>query len=147
MADDDSIAKLAEAGAKLDRRDTVRHLLEVRMFEMLDDAILVVCQSSEIVLANPAAELLFLYRMDELVGMNVNHLVPERLRSGHAKHVTGFFEHPRARQMGSTQTLDLNITAMRKDGKEIPMIVSLSPLVADELLTVVVARRRQGAVA
>jgi PAS domain S-box-containing protein len=136
------MTELTEVGARLDRRDNIRKLLEVRMFEMLDDAILVVDRASEIILANPAAELLFLYPRDKLVGMHVSDLVPESKRAEHAKHVAGFFAAPRARQMGNLP-IPLNIAALRRDGQEIAMVISLSPLVADELLTVVVARRRQ----
>jgi protein-histidine pros-kinase len=88
------------------------------------DAILVVGADGRILLANPEAARMFGYPLDELVGEPVEVLIPERLRDAHRVHRTGYVRRPARRPMGS----GLDLVARRRDGTEVPIDVSLSPI-------------------
>jgi PAS domain S-box-containing protein len=91
------------------------------------DAILVVDDRGRMLLANRQAEVLFGRPRDELLGASVEMLLPETLRDVHRRHRDAYWELPRTRPMGIGMTL----TALRPDGTEFPVEVSLSPLPDD----------------
>src|SRR5271167_162547 len=88
------------------------------------DAMLVVNRAGEIVVANLQAEKLFVYGREELIGRSVESLIPPRLRAEHPQHRGNFFGAPRVRPMG----VGLELFALRGDGTEVPVEISLSPL-------------------
>lgn len=94
------------------------------LLEAAPDAMIIVGSDGRIVLANAQAEKLFGYARSELIGSNVDRLVPDAVRPGHAKHRERFMADPKARPMGAA----LDLRARRKDGSEIPVEISLSPL-------------------
>ena len=94
------------------------------LLESAPDATVVVDKAGEIVMANDQAERLFGYRSEELVGRSVEMLVPERLRGSHVGHRDNFFATPETRPMGAGRELFLRC----KDGRELPVEISLSPL-------------------
>src|SRR5690606_16362620 len=60
----------------------------------------------------------------ELLGQPLDALIPERFRAKHRTHVSRFKHQPTVRPMGT----GLQLSGRRKDGSEIPIEVSLSPL-------------------
>jgi PAS domain S-box-containing protein len=92
--------------------------------EAAPDAILEVDESGRIVLANAEAERMFRYTHEELVGMSVDQLLPERFRGQHAQRRQDYGAHPVRRPMGA----GLGLYALRKDKAEFAVDINLSPM-------------------
>jgi PAS domain S-box-containing protein len=93
------------------------------LLESAPDSIVIVGRDGRIVMVNRQVERTFGYEREELLGQPVEVLVPERF-SHHVSHREGYIAWPRTRAMGA----DLDLFARRKDGTELPVEISLSPL-------------------
>jgi len=80
---------------------------------------------------------MFGYNRDELLGLNVERLVPAAMRGGHAKHRASYAAHPNTRPMGTGLVLE----GQRKDGSLFPVEISLSPNWIDGSLHVIASVR------
>jgi PAS domain S-box-containing protein len=92
------------------------------LIENAPDAILQVDSSGVIVITNHTAETMFGYNCEELMGKEVDLLVPAANRLGHAGHRRSFASAGATRPMG----LGLDLFARRKDGTQFPVEISLS---------------------
>ena len=96
------------------------------------DAMVGVDNDGKIVLVNWQAEKLLGYTIRELTGRRIEMLLPERFRHQHIEHRKNYLANVRVRPMGA----NLDLYARRKDGVEIPVEISLSPLETEEGLLV-----------
>jgi PAS domain S-box-containing protein len=92
--------------------------------EALPDALVLSDRAGRIVLVNANAEKMFGYRRVELLGQEVECLLPERFRAQHPGHRAAYYANPRIRPMG----VGVDVRARGKDGTEFPVEISLSPI-------------------
>ncbi|MGJ7556839.1 PAS domain S-box protein [Variovorax sp. RB3P1] len=111
------------------------------LFIAYPDSLLLVDQAGAIMLANPSAAALLGYAVDELIGLNVDVLVPDSIRPRHASYREAYGRAPRPRPMGT----HMELVAKRKDGSEVMVEIALSPLQDHGLPFVVAAIRDIGA--
>lgn len=95
-----------------------------RLLESAPDGIVTVDGEGRILMANEQVEKLSGYSRPELIGNRVEMLVPQRVRDVHVHHRQGYMAHPRTRPMG----VGLDLYLQRKDGSEMPVEISLSPM-------------------
>jgi len=93
-------------------------------FEFSPDAIVVTDEDGWITNVNSQAEGAFGYTREELLGLPVETLIPERFRPAHPNHRRSYSAQPSVRPMGS----GLELLGRRKDGSEFPVDIMLSPV-------------------
>jgi PAS domain S-box-containing protein len=97
------------------------------LLESAPDPIVIVDQQGTIRIVNRQVERVFGYARDEILGQQVEVLLPERFRGAHTGHRNGYMHEPHTRPMG----IGLELFGRRKDGSEFPVEISLSPMQAD----------------
>lgn len=101
------------------------------------DAIITICADEKIESFNPAAEKMFGYRAEEVIGQNVKMLMPEPYRSEHSGYMKSYMTTGKAKILG----LRREVIAMRKDGSLFDMELSVSRMdLAHEVLFIGIVR-------
>jgi len=93
------------------------------LLESAPDSMVIANEQGEIILVNAQTERLFGYKREELLGLPVETLIPERYRASHLHYRRDYTDAPRLRPMGAGREL----FGLRKDGAEFPVEISLSP--------------------
>jgi len=111
---------------------TALHNVEVRAGGIVDsamDPIVTLDDAQLIVRFNAAAERVFGWPREAMIGQPVDRLLPERFRSAHREHIERFgATGTTSRRMGALTAL----TAMRASGEEFPIEASISQHVENE---------------
>jgi len=94
------------------------------IMEALPYAAVIINPEGRLSFVSDKVEQIFDYHRDELIGECVEVLVPERFREAHVGHRAIYAVHPTSRPMG----IGLQLSARRKNGAEIPVEISLSPV-------------------
>jgi diguanylate cyclase (GGDEF)-like protein/PAS domain S-box-containing protein len=97
-------------------------------FEATPDALLISDEHGTITMANRQVEPLLGYTIKELLGMSIEELVPMHIRGIHPTKRDGFAATPSARRMAD----GIVVKALRKDGGECDVEVSLSRIETDD---------------
>jgi PAS domain S-box-containing protein len=122
-------------GTEAHKEEKAKHdslMLEPQRFEALFQfssmAILVAGMDGQIVLANRMALSTFGYAEEEIFAKKVEDLMPKRFRDRHVGHRDRFRQQPQNRSMGA----DLDLYAVKKDGSEFPVEISLGHYTTEE---------------
>lgn len=121
LLDIDDVTEKEKAKAALKEQE-----LEFR--EMLTNAaegVVMAKADGSVVFANRTAAQLFGYQTHELLGRPVEGLLPARFRDRHRAHRRSYASEPSPRPMTTDRR---DIVALRRDGKEFPVEVVLSPM-------------------
>lgn len=92
------------------------------LIEYLPFAVLVATPPGRVIAANRSALGLFLYSSREMIGLQIEDLIPERYRREHVEQRTGFQRNAHRRPMG----IGMDLIGLKKDGTEFPAEVALS---------------------
>ena len=117
--------------------DELREITQ-QLLRFSPDALIVVDERGTIRFASDTVTEVFGYPPGQLVGQSMDVLVPERLRSRHTTHVSGFFMRPSNREMGARIA---DLAARRSDGSEFSAGIRLSPFKIGDRLFVAAAIR------
>lgn len=100
------------------------HPMFYDILEAAPDAMVIVGPDGRITFANAQCDRLFGYSRAELIGHELEMLVPPRFRRQHVGHRQRYFADPELRPMSR----GLELWGLRHDETEFPIEVSLSPL-------------------
>ena len=107
------------------------------IFEFAPDSMIIVNRKGEIHRVNSQVEKMFGYLPEEIVGKPILELMPERFRKSHKIFQESFMKNPHLREMGG----GVELYALRKNGKEFPVDIILSPVKTEgESLVIAVIR-------
>jgi len=107
------------------------------VLESAPDAMVIVDSVGTILFASRRITALCGYLPEEIVGQRIECLLPERFRQIHLGHRRSYTRNAHPRPMG----VDLDLYALHKDGTELPVEISLSPIRDGDRLLVAAALR------
>ncbi|MFG6447713.1 EAL domain-containing protein [Roseateles sp. BYS180W] len=103
-------------------RDQASHTQAI--LDHMLDGVITTDASGVIESINPAACRMFGYPMEELLGRNVNVLMPLPDSQHHKQYIANYFSHGVARVIGQNR----DVSGLRKDGTVFPMTLGLSQI-------------------
>jgi PAS domain S-box-containing protein len=101
------------------------------------DAMIIVDEAGRVCFANRQVSSLFGYTHDQVIGLGIEQLMPERFRGRHVAHREEYAHALRSRAMGE----GLALFGRRVDGSEFPVEISLSPIRTPQQLLIAAAIR------
>jgi len=111
------------------RQSTDGYSLQMNsLFANATEGIILSNRAGIIALINPMAERMFGYAKGELIGQNIDVLLPMKFKQKHQAYRNSFHEKPVNRTMGAGRDL----FAKRKDNSEFPVEISLSHYTQNE---------------
>ena len=115
-----------------------KHLQWLQLAKIVDgspEATLLVRENGSIKLANQPAANVFAYTLADLLSLTVDALVPAGARANHPEQRAQFLQENKARPMSASNSL----TALRGDGSEFPVEISLTPIDIDNRRYIIVS--------
>jgi PAS domain S-box-containing protein len=114
-----------DLAVKVERAENALNESEERfraVAQSANDAIILADEGGTIISWNRAAERLFQYAEEEVLGRSLTLIMPTRYRQAHLKGIEHLRSSGQPRVLGST----IEVHGLRKDGTEFPMELSLS---------------------
>lgn len=99
-------------------------IFQYTIFDAMPDAMLISDEQGVITQVNRQAERLLGYSVNELLGQSIDLLTPKRFRDAHPARRSQYAASPVVRSMGAGRA----VMAQRKDGSEVDVEISLSPI-------------------
>ena len=106
--------------------DTTHHLLSIA--NSTSDALIAINSEGRVISWNHAAELIFQYSRDEMIGQSLHAILPERFRDLHDQGIARVNSGGDRHVIGKSAQL----AGVRKDGTEFPLELTLSAWRTDE---------------
>ncbi len=97
------------------------------LFESMSEGVVVINRDSRILFINKRLEELTGFEKSEIIGKNLDILIPQNFHYKHDTYVNNYFNNPKRRSMGT----NLDLMATRKDFSTFPVDISLSFLQID----------------
>ena len=91
--------------------------------DAVSEGVVVVDDNQNIVSTNAAANAMFGYARNELVGQSLNILIPTSYHANHSGHFNSFYKHSEKRKMGEGRYL----YGLKKNKDQFPVEVGLNP--------------------
>lgn len=124
-----------------EKKDSIFRILS----EAISEGVVIVNQSQDIVTSNDAANKMFGYAPGELLGKNLNILIPVEYHRSHTDYASEYLKKSEPRVMGHGRDL----FALRKDGTTFPVEAALNPFIVNDsryviaLITDITVRKQQ----
>jgi protein-histidine pros-kinase len=96
------------------------------VLESAPDAMVIIDHYGKIAVVNEQAERMFGYTREQMLGQEIELLLPDDVHDKHISHRTAYSRDPHLRPMG----IGMDLRAKRKDGSSFPVEISLSPVVS-----------------
>ena len=119
----DTTLQLKELEDQIAERKEAREQFHL-VVESAPNAIMLIGHDGRVRLVNAQVERYFGYDRTELIGMNIEHLIPVRFREQHRFYLSKFLASPQPRPMG----MGRDLYSLRKDRTEFPTEIGLTPL-------------------
>jgi two-component system sensor kinase FixL len=126
---DGSVIGVLSVGQDITDRERAQTALR-NLVETTQDAVITIDNQGHIESFNPAAERIFGYDRGEIIGQNVNVLMPEPYASDHDAYMAYYQQSGEPRGGGRTRS----VAALRKNGEVFPIEISLAEIrIGDEV--------------
>lgn len=93
------------------------------LIESMSEGVIFINKEGVILQVNNRTNELFGYSGEELSGLSIEHLIPNRYKSKHKSHIENYFAAPKTRPMGH---LNSTLSGLKKDASVFPLEISLS---------------------
>lgn len=114
-------AEQVEAEVQMHKRTEAKFM---NMLESAPDSMVMTDSHGKIIMVNVQTEAIFGYKREEIMGKEVEILIPYRYHERHVHHRNEYMGNPKVRAMGH----GMELYGRRKNGEEFPVEVSLSPM-------------------
>ncbi|MEW8015529.1 MAG: diguanylate cyclase [Candidatus Sedimenticola endophacoides] len=127
----ESVSRLLMTGQDITKKVELERQLKITssrfasVVEAAYDCIITINQRERIVLFNKAAQELFGYHEEEVLGQCIEMLIPERYRPDHSDHVERFAHSPITSRQMEERT---RVHGLHKDGTEFPVEIAISKI-------------------
>lgn len=108
------------------------NLRAARILMVAEDAIVSINAEQKIILFNPAAEQMFGYRIEDVLGQNLSVLIPGSARAAHPAQIETFRQSKAASRMMSERT---QVMGARRNGEVFPLEATITKVMAAGALT------------